>query len=133
MKTHPEWLLRLSLLLAVTSIATVQPVRASELFQFQASIPLESNRTAHARLWIPPRADRVRGVIFGGMWDAACDTAVRRAFAGEKLAIVLTESSDEHLSALLAQLARTSGYPEIAVAPLVQSAPAVEQTIKVSE
>ena len=91
-------------------------LRASEVFQFRATVQVASNKTVTGSLWVPADADRIRGVIVGGMRPAATDPNVRQACADERIAIALVPL-DETLPAILAELGRVSGYPEVAVAP----------------
>jgi hypothetical protein len=91
-------------------------VHANELFQFQAAVEVRSNKTVTGSLWVPAQADRIRGVLVGSMRPAATDPNVRQACAEQKLAIAVVPL-DQHLPAILAELGRVSGYPELAVAP----------------
>jgi hypothetical protein len=100
----------------ITSCALLRAADTDQVFQFSASLAIASNKTVTAWLWVPPRADRIRGVLVGGMRDAACDPNVRRVCVEEKLAIARVPL-DETLPAILAELGRVSGYREVAVAP----------------
>ncbi len=103
---------------------------------FQYAVPVETaeGRPATALLWIPPGADRIRGVLVGGhilMEEAfAQDPLIREACAAERLAIVYglphpdavfdddRGDAARRLQGVLDALAAASGYGEIAVAPL---------------
>ncbi len=100
----------------MASSALLRAVDTDQVFQFSASLAIASNKTVTAWLWVPPRVDRIRGVLVGGMRDAACDPNVRRACVEEKLAIARVPL-DDTLPAVLAELGRVSGYREVAVAP----------------
>jgi len=109
----------------------------NQVFQFMASEsrtgPDGVTRTAVGYLWIPPACTTVRGVVVAGRnvpehWLVGHD-AIRRACAEHDLAILWCcpsffdhriEDGAPHadfLDQLLAVLARTSGYAEIAAAP----------------
>lgn len=102
--------------LLLTLHASLSTLTAGEVFQFRASVTVASNQTVTGSLWVPPNADRIRGVIVGGMKSAATDPNVRQACADERLAVAMAPL-DEHLPTILAELGRVSGYPEVAVAP----------------
>lgn len=110
------------LLAALLLWAVEQPEAGDEVFQFSATV----GRTT-AYLWIPPDADRVRGVLIGSqtlMEDYfSCDPAIRAACQAEKLAIVYCQPGlDAGFNALeqvLKELGQVSGYEELAVAPLL--------------
>jgi len=102
--------------LAIVFALHAATLSASEVFQFHASLPLASNQTVNGSLWVPANADRIRGVLVGSMRSAATDPNVRQACAEQKLAIAVVPLN-EHLPAILAELGRVSGYPELAVAP----------------
>jgi len=92
---------------------------------FQFSLPLVTAKgTNRAWLWIPPSAPQVRGVVMAGMTlmerEFVKDPVIRRACAEEQLAIVFLDCglSAPDITKLLAELAWTSGYDELAHAPL---------------
>jgi hypothetical protein len=108
------------------------PVPAA-VYQFAVPTKDVEGREIAAFLWVPPAADRLRGVLLGGqtlMEDAfAADPLVRRACTDEKLAIVyfvppLDATFDYRgngagaaLQPALDRLAAASGYRELSVAP----------------
>ncbi len=103
---------------------------------FQYAVPAKTvdGKEATAFLWVPPQADRIRGVFIGGLTlmeeHFSQDPIVRQACAAEKLAIVYLspsidsvfdykgKNSADLLQKALTDLAAASGYREIAVAPL---------------
>jgi len=93
---------------------------------FQYSAPVTTNKgEAAAFLWIPPQAERVRGVVIGGMTlmerELAKDPQIRRACAREQLALLFLKcglgATDPQR--VLDDLARVSGYRELSSAPLM--------------
>ncbi len=122
------------LLAAVALVSSVTGLRAEQpsAAGYQWSVPITKTNGASftALLWIPPRAERIRGVLMGEREYIANDPAIRAAAADEKLAIVLLRpdfdalfkywenDSPAILQATLDRLAEASGYRELAVAPL---------------
>jgi len=109
----------------------------NQVFQYLAEEtrpgPDGKPRSATAYLWIPPRCARVRGVLVAGRnvpehWLVGHD-AIRAACADHDLAILwccpsffdhTIEDGEHHaafLDQLVAALAHTSGYDELATAP----------------
>lgn len=93
---------------------------------FQYALPLSTEKgESMAFLWIPPQAERVRGVVMGGMTlmerELAKDPHIRSACAKEELAIVFLKCglSAVDVPDLLAQLAKLSGYSELVHAPIL--------------
>jgi hypothetical protein len=93
---------------------------------FQYAVPVATDRGERtAFLWVPPRADRVRGVVMGGMTlmerEFAKDEQIRKACAREQLAIVFLKCGlgSVHPQTVLDDLARTTGYRELSAAPLM--------------
>jgi hypothetical protein len=93
---------------------------------FQWSVPVEHARgTAEAFLWISPEAKQVRGVVMGGMtlMERECvkDAVIRKACADQQLAIVFLKCGlgGPDLQKVLEELAKVSGYGELANAPLL--------------
>lgn len=107
----------------------------AEVYQYAVPAKNGKGQDITAFLWIPPDAERIRGVLVGGLtlMEAAfaADPIIREACAAEKLAIVyfypsldaLFDYKDKNAGGLLEKaltdLAETSGYREIAVAPLL--------------
>lgn len=92
---------------------------------FQYAVPVATAKgQSMAFLWVPPQARRVRGVVMGGMtlMERECvkDARIRQACAAEKLAIVFLQCGlgAADVQKVLDDLARASGYGELAVAPL---------------
>ena len=103
------------LLLAATSSAAV----------FQYAVPVETPRgPREAFLWIPPKAQRVRGVVLGGMTlaerEIAKDPIIRRACAQEQLGIIFLKCglASADIDRVLADFAESSGYGELTSAPV---------------
>ncbi|MCX5683837.1 MAG: hypothetical protein NT049_09150, partial [Planctomycetota bacterium] len=80
---------------------------------------------SEAFLWIPPQAREVRGVVMAGMTlmerEFSKDARIRQACADQQLAIVFLKcgllAADPQK--VLDDLAKASGYRELAVAPLM--------------
>lgn len=92
---------------------------------FQYAIAVQTGRgPSSAFLWLPPEAPRLRGVLLAGMTlaerELVQDPQVRKACAEQQLAIVFlrTGLAAVDIPQVLGQLAKISGYPELAVAPL---------------
>ena len=124
--------LRLSVLVTLLTLCCDVQVRA-EVYQYAVPAKDFSGREITAFLWVPPDADRLRGVLLGGQTlmepEFAKDPLIRQACAAEQLAIVLfsppldatfeykEKDSGAVLQAVLERLAEVSGYRELAVAP----------------
>lgn len=122
------------LVLAATLLGVLTPAVSAQVYQYAVPAQDVAGKEITAYLWVPPEADRVRGVLVGGqtlMEPAfAGDPAIRQACVAEKLAIVYfspaldaqfeykTKDSPARLQKALDDLAEASGYREIAVAPL---------------
>jgi len=107
---------------------------AAEVYQYAVPAASADGKDITAYLWVPPEADRLRGVLVGGMTlmepEFARDPIIRQACAAEKLAIVFfspsldalfnykEKKSGDLLLKALSDLAEASGYRELAVAPL---------------
>lgn len=107
---------------------------SAQVYQYAAAAKDVRGREITAYLWIPPQADRVRGVLVGGSTlmepEFAKDPIIRRACAAESLAVVYffpsldalfnyrERNSGVLLQKALGDLARISGYGEIATAGL---------------
>src|SRR6185295_2430910 len=129
-----EMTARLLSILLLTAQWPLLAASKDDVFQYAAPGTSVDGKPLIAFLWIPPEADRIRGVLVGGttlMEPAfATDPRIHSVCAQEKLAIVLMSPSvdavfnykekgaGEALQKLLDALATTSGYHEIAVAPL---------------
>lgn len=121
----------------------VLPARADDVWQYSVRVGQDPLRRAY--LWVPPKVQRVRGVILGvqNMLEQPMfeDDIIRRAAADSGLAIVWLSPRDDFddknqpirtfnppkdaaqsVQTILAALARESGYPEIADAPLIVTA-----------
>jgi hypothetical protein len=104
------------------------------VFQYAETIALPGGKPGKVFMWIPPQADRIRGALIGGQTifeDAfAADPEIRKACVDERLAIIqFIPSLDAlfdykkndcaaKLQLALVKLAKSSGHPEIAFAPL---------------
>lgn len=97
---------------------------------FQYRVPVRISRAndaapRHAFLWIPPRAERIRGAVVCGMTlmeqHLVKDRRIRAACTDERLAIVFMTCGigAAHLQEVLDDLARRSGYQELREAPLM--------------
>jgi hypothetical protein len=102
---------------------TTRAYAAESVFQF--AIPVTTPKAkCTAFLWIPPDAAHVRGIVMAGMTlaerELVKDERIRKACADERLAIVFltTGLGSVDIQKTLDDLAKVSGYPELAVAPL---------------
>jgi hypothetical protein len=112
-----------ALVVAVAIRGHAGAAESPAVFQFATSVKTaKGERDAH--LWIPPRAEQVRGVLVAGMSSAerelVKDATVRRACAEESLAIIYLKTgiADVDVQHVLDDFAATSGYRELSVAPL---------------
>lgn len=122
----------------VAWVACVSTAHAAEspapqpVYQWAVPVTKPDGKRVIAYLWIPPAAERVRGVIIGGDPSLAAiaeDPALRAAAAAEKLAIIAVRPHFDSIfhykdgdgprvfQKILDELASVSGYREIAVAP----------------
>jgi hypothetical protein len=92
---------------------------------FQFSVPVTTAKgTNRAWLWIPPAAPQVRGVVMAGLTlmerEFVKDEVIRRACADDQLALVFLNCglAAADMQKVLDDLARVSGYGELAAAPL---------------
>lgn len=106
----------------------------AEVYQFAVAAKTVDGKDTTAFLWVPPEADRLRGVLIGGQilmeQPFAADPLIRKACADGKLAIVFFsppldavfdykgKNSGAPLQKALDDLAELSGYKELANAPL---------------
>ncbi|QDU92297.1 hypothetical protein Pla8534_00420 [Lignipirellula cremea] len=93
---------------------------------FQYATPVETRQGERmAYLWVPPKAEQIRGVVMGGMTlmerEFAQDARIRAACAEEQLAIVFLKCGlgATDIQHVLDRFARVSGYQELSVAPLM--------------
>jgi len=112
------------LAMALVGAGAAASARAADaVFQYRVAAPTAKADTA-AFLWIPPEAKQVRGVLMAGMTlaerELVKDPQVRKACAREQLAIVFLKSGlgSVDLQKVLDELAKVSGYQELAAAPL---------------
>jgi hypothetical protein len=97
------------------------------MYQWAVPVELPDGKAATALVWVPPQAERIRGVLIGRMPALTADGAVRRACAAEKLAIIdvgidaifnyKTGRGPEMFLAALKAVAGATGYREIEMAP----------------
>ncbi len=96
---------------------------SAAVFQYKTSV-ITDRGARDAFLWIPPQAQRVRGVVIGGMTlmerEFAKDPIIRRACVEQQLAIVFLKCGLGSVvpQDVLDDLARVSGYGELSAAPL---------------
>ena len=93
------------------------------VFQYTVAVATEKGQS-QAFLWLPPQAKQIRGIVIGGMTlaerELVKDPAIRQACADQQLAIIFLKCglSAADPQKVLDDLARVSGYRELAVAPL---------------
>ena len=123
---------------------------AAEVYQYAVPATSADGKDIMAYLWVPPEADRLRGVLVGGMTlmepEFSRDPIIRQACAGEKLAIVFFSPSLDALfnygdSLKPAEIPKRATFPlkitviayqyGSAVEPFVQSAEPVKQVVEV--
>jgi hypothetical protein len=94
------------------------------VFQYSVAVTTEKGES-EAFLWIPPQVKQVRGVVMAGMtlMERECvkDARIRQACADQQLAIVFLKCGllAADTQKVLGDLAKASGYRELAVAPLM--------------
>ena len=93
---------------------------------FQYCVPVTTDKTpTEAFLWVPARAEQIRGLVIGGMTlmerEMARDGLIRKACADEQLGIVFLKCGlmKSDLQKILNDLAGASGYRELSTAPLM--------------
>lgn len=93
---------------------------------FQFSVPVKTEKGEHrAYLWVPAEARQIRGVVIGGMTlaerELVKDARVRTVCTQNSLALVFLTCGlmATDIQPMLDDLARTSGYAELRVAPLM--------------
>jgi len=120
--------------LALGFVLFLAAAAPAQVFQYSVPAKNADGKDITAYLWVPPEADRIRGVLVGGLTlmeqDFARDPIIREACAAERLAIVYfvpsvdavfnykEKGAADILQKALDDLARASGYREIAVSPL---------------
>jgi len=124
MQTALRWIVAaVIVVLTARDAAAADAAAAPAVFQFAAAVKTRSGEH-DAFLWIPPRAQQVRGVLFAGMTSAerelVKDPAVRGVCCEESLAIVFLKTgiSSVDVQQVLDDFAAVSGYREMSVAPL---------------
>jgi hypothetical protein len=137
-QTLPFWIALFFVLAFLPGAAAAAQGRpsasASAVFQYEVLARSADGKEITALLWVPPKADRIRGVLVGGRTlmeeQFVQDPLIRQTCADEELAIVYfapfldalfdykAKGSGALLQRALDDLAATSGYKEIAVAPL---------------
>lgn len=124
MKTDHAIRWQLLILVAVLLLAPPARSRGDAVFQYTVAAATKKGESP-AYLWVPPKAQQVRGVIVAGMTlierELARDPKIREACAAEGLAIVYLKCglSAVDLQKVLDDLAAVSGYREISHAPLM--------------
>jgi pimeloyl-ACP methyl ester carboxylesterase len=108
---------------ALSLVLTVAGSGSAAVFQY--AVPVATARgEREAFLWIPPKAQYVRGIVLGGMTlaerELAQDPRIRAACADEHLAIVFVKCGigSVDVQQMLDDLGRLSGYRELSSAPL---------------
>jgi hypothetical protein len=105
-------------------LATLAASASGAVFQY--AVPVTTpKKSAAALLWIPPKAEQVRGIVVAGTTlmesDFAKDAVIRKACEDEGLAILIFRCGlgDVDLPGVLGELAKVSGYHELPAAPLM--------------
>ncbi len=101
--------------------------RGDAVYQWAVPVARPDGKTCTAYVWIPPTAERIRGVFIGGEAYIADDPAIRKACEAEKLAIIRagidgifnykTGPGPEIFLKVLDAVAESTGYAEIKQAP----------------
>lgn len=105
-------------------LAAAPAPAADAVFQYAVPVTPAKGPPSTAFLWLPPAAKQVRGVVMAGMTlaerEMVKDPLVRKACADERLALVFLKAglAAVDLQRVLDDLAKASGYRELAVAPL---------------
>jgi len=93
---------------------------------FQYTVPVVTNKGPSAAfLWIPPKAEQVRGIVMGGMTlterEFVKDPRIRQVCAEERLALLFLKCGLGAIEPqkVLDDLAKASGYAELSAAPLM--------------
>lgn len=112
---------------AATALAAALDSSGDVMYQWAIPVERPDGRTCTAYVWIPPAAERVRGVFIGGEAYIAGDPAIRQACAEANIAIIRagidgifnykTGPGPEIFLKVLAAVAEATGYGEIARAP----------------
>ncbi|MBL7220325.1 MAG: hypothetical protein ISS69_09445 [Phycisphaerae bacterium] len=107
----------------VAAVVTAAPARGAV---FQYRFPVDTGKSqSEAFMWIPARAQRIRGAVVGGMTlmerEMAKDAVIRKACGDEQLAIVFLKCGlgKCDLQKVLRDLSQISGYRELVTAPLM--------------
>lgn len=119
--------LRVAILAVALSAFACASFAREPMHQWAVPVEIEGGKKTTAMVWVPPKADRVRGVLIGRMPALTGDPAVRKACEAEKLAIInvsidaVFDYKDGHGPALflatLKAVAEATGYGEIEQAP----------------
>lgn len=124
MRYIPCSLIVLATLVAANLAAAVPRSASGAVFQY--AVPVTTpKKPATALLWIPPKAEQVRGLLVAGMTlmesALAKDAVIRRACEEEGLAILFFTCGlgDVELPGVLGELADLSGYHELRAAPVM--------------
>jgi len=107
----------------------------SEVFQYHTAAKGGKGRTVRSWLWIPPNAEKVRGLIYAGdlMMESnfVADPTIRKACEDQSIAILFSKpqlplalkkddkTGGEQFVKALSELAEMSGYPEITTVPIM--------------
>lgn len=112
--------MRFAIVLLLISWASTSPAAV-----FQYAIPVETSKDpSTAFLYLPPQAERIRGVVVAGMTlaerDIVQDPRIRRACGQEQLAILFLKCglSAVDVPKVLDEFARISGITELSTVPL---------------
>ena len=107
----------------------------SEIFQYHVESKGSKGRTVRSWLWIPPSAEKVRGLIYAGdlMMESnfVVDPTIRKACEEQAIAILFSKpqlplslkkgdfTGGAQFAKALADLGEMSGHPEAATVPIM--------------
>ncbi len=116
--------LHLTLLCVLCALPAFSLHAEDAIFQYHATVLDKKERPKSVFLWIPPEADRIRGILASTMTlmeaEFSSDPIVRAACAEQGLAILFSKMGleKEPLQQQLDAFAEQSGYSELKDAPL---------------
>jgi len=114
----------LSALAVALALSLATASAHAQIFQYRFPYMTEGGKPTEAFLWLPADAKAIRGVVIAGMTlaerELVKDPAIRKACAEQSIAVIFlrTGLGTTDPEKLLNELARTTGYKELAAAPM---------------